>query len=277
VNHEVICGDALIELPKLAERGVVFGACIADPPYGTTACAWDSVIPFAPMWACLKQVVKRDGATVLFGSQPFTSALVMSNPTMFRYELIWEKVRPTGFLDANRKPLKAHDNVLVFYAEQPTYNPQMTRGATHKRGSRREHDSQAGAYGSHADRELSYSNEYYPRSVVPYSVDPEMTVTRAQRPNKLPIHPTQKPVELMRYLIRTYTNEGDTVLDFTAGSFSTGVACVIERRNFIGIEQSEEYCAIGEARMKRASGEWAEIPRRHRKPEQPAPLFELRG
>lgn len=272
MKYEVINGDCLVEMPKLIEQGVTVDACIADPPFGTTQCAWDTVIPFEPMWANLKRLVKRDGAIVLFGSQPFTSALVMSNPSLFKYEIIGEKVRPTGFLDAKKKPLKAHDNILVFYEEQPTYNPQMTTGAMHKRGSKAEHDSQAGAYGVHADRALTYSNEYYPRSVVPFGIDPEMTVTRAQDPNKLPIHPTQKSVAQMRYLVRTYTNPGDTVLDFTAGHYTTGVACVIEGRNFIGIERDADKCAVGEVRIKRAQGIPADIPRPNRK-QRETPLF----
>jgi site-specific DNA-methyltransferase (adenine-specific) len=148
-------------------------------------------------------------------------------------------VRVTGFLDAKKRPLRGHENVMLFADGQTTFNPQMTKGRMHKLGSEPQHDSQAGVYGSHDDRRLVYSDNYYPTSVIRYSVDREMTITIAQRPNKMPIHPTQKPVELMRYLIRTYTNEGDTVLDFTCGSGSTGVACIIEKRNFIGIEKDE--------------------------------------
>lgn len=268
----ILNGDCLTEMPKLIERGVTVDAVIADIPYGTTQCAWDVVIPFEPMWANLKRLVKPSGAIVLFGAQPFTSALVMSNPQMFGYELIWEKLRPVGFLDAKKRPLRAHDNMLVFYSEPPTYNPQMIRGAMHKRDSKQEYSHQAGVYGAHAKSSLTHSDEYYPRSVIPCSIDPEMTVTRAQRPNKLPIHPTQKPVELMRWLVRTYTNEGDAVLDFTAGHFSTGVACVIERRDFIGIEVDADKCAVGEARMKRAQGIPADTPRLNKR-QIDTPLF----
>jgi hypothetical protein len=259
-SYQIINGDALIELPKLVERGVVFDACITDPPYGTTACAWDSVIPFAPMWANLKRLVKGKGAIVLFGSQPFTSALVMSNPKMFRCEWTWAKSNGGGFLNANRYPLKRHENVLVFSQEATTYSPQMSDGEPYACRS-----SSAGE--TTQDQSVAgwvtvSDGQRYPTTVLDFS-------------NETGLHPTQKPVELMRYLVRTYTNEGDTVLDFAAGSFTTGVACVIEKRNFIGIEQDESYCRIGEARLKRASGEWAEIPRLNRKPFAPAPLFDI--
>lgn len=255
-TFRIIEGEAIEEMARLIARGVTVDACITDTPYGTTACAWDAVIPFAPMWASLKRVVKRDGAIVLFGAQPFTSALVMSNPKMFRYSWTWDKVnRITGFLDSKRRPLRVSEDLCVFYGAQPTYNPQMVEGEPY--------DSSSGFsttqnYGTFERVRTVCDGLRYPQDILRIEADNRGAEGR--------VHPTQKPVELLRYLVRTYTNPGDTVLDFTAGSFSTGVACVIEGRNFIGIEQSADYCRIGEARMKRASGEWAEIPRLNRKP-----------
>jgi site-specific DNA-methyltransferase (adenine-specific) len=261
-SYEILCGDALLELPKLAERGVALDACITDPPYGTTQCAWDAVIPFGPMWVCLKQTVKPSGAIVLFGSQPFTSALVMSNPQMFKYAWVWRKSQTTNFLNASKQPLRRVEDVCVFYAEQCTFNPQMARAA--QRFVNRSGGYSSGDKGYRAHAAISSSNNglAYPFSDIEVA-------------SETGLHPTQKPVELMRYLVRTYTNEGDTVLDFAAGSFSTGVACVIERRNFIGIEQSADYCRVGEARLKRASGIPCDMPRLNRKPETERPLFNL--
>jgi hypothetical protein len=257
MGYEIINGKCEIEMPKLIERGVTVDACIADPPYGTTACAWDAVIPFAPMWASLKQLVKRSGAIVLFGSQPFTSALVMSNPKMFRCEWTWAKSNGGGFLNANRYPLKRHENIVAFSREASLYNPQMDTGEPY--ACRRAAAGETTQDQSVAGWVTVSDGSRYPTTVLDFS-------------NETGLHPTQKPVELMRYLVRTYTNPGDTVLDFTAGSFTTGVACIIEGRNFIGIEQDEHYCAIGEARMKRASGIPADIPRLNRRQIE-TPLF----
>jgi site-specific DNA-methyltransferase (adenine-specific) len=263
MTAEVITGDCLIEMPRLIERGIKVDACIADVPYGTTACSWDSVIPFAPMWANLKALCKKNAAIVLFGSQPFTSALVMSNPQMFRCEWIWDKVnKHTNFFNANRAPMRRHENVLVFSQDSCVYNPQKEQCVPYL--SRR------------------YSTKTYPQYGTQNGADAGRLVTEKSPHTLLSFegnfttdnfHPTQKPVELMRYLVRTYSNEGDTILDFTCGSGSTGVASVIENRNFIGIEKDEHYAEVARARIKRASGEWAEIPRKG-KADRPAPLFD---
>jgi len=215
-------------------------AVIADPPYGTTACKWDSVIPFAPMWEQLRRVTKPNAAIVLFAAQPFTSALVMSNPKEFRYTWVWEKTSSTGFLDANRKPLRAHEDVAVFYRAQPTYNPQRTLGpAAHSRGRSTAASTVYGKY----NPTLSPPSEFkFPRSVLLFG----------KHVSTEKLHPTQKPVALLAYLIRTYTNPGETVLDFCFGSGSTGVACVQEGRDFIGIERDEHYYAIAERRIAAA-------------------------
>ena len=235
-------GDCLDVLPTL-EAGSV-DLVLADPPYGKTACKWDTVIPFAPMWDGIKHVVKRNAAVVLFGSQPFTSALVMSNPKWFRYEWIWDKVLLVGFLNAKFEPLGRHENILVFAEKRPLYFPQMVE-RTSKRidGARPRIYGRDGAspYGVRAAVGGEYTHRY-PTTIVASS--------NANQHDKL--HPTQKPVALLEYLIRTYTNEGDTVLDFTMGSGSTGVACIQTGRRFIGIEIDSGYFDIAVARLRKA-------------------------
>ena len=236
-------GDCLELMKTLPDKSV--DAIITDPPYGSTCCAWDSVIPLEPMWEQLKRVIKKNGAIVLFGSQPFTSALVMSNPKMFKYEWVWEKNKATGHLDSKKKPMKAHENVVVFYELQPTYNPQgliakdkptISKGNRGKKGN----GSSGDVYGF-AGKDALQTHTNYPRTVQKIGVD-----------MKAEYHPTQKPVALMEYLIKTYTNEGDIVLDFTMGSGTTGVAAVKLKRNFIGIELNQEYFQIAQGRIKAA-------------------------
>ncbi len=228
-------GDCLDVIPCLGEAA---DAVIADPPYGTTSCKWDAVIPFAPMWANLNLVTKDSAAIVLCGSQPFSSALVMSNPQMFRHEWIWEKTHATGYLNAKKSPMRAHESILVFCKVAPAYNPQKTNGHIRKTATKR-HDNTP-VYGAQSFNELPYdSTERYPRSVLLFSSDKQTST----------LHPTQKPVALMRYLVRTYTNEGDTVLDFTCGSGTTLLAASLEGRKAIGIEIEERYCEIAAKRM----------------------------
>jgi DNA modification methylase len=231
-------GDCLEIMATLPDASV--DAVICDPPYGTTACKWDSPIPFAPMWEQLKRLIKPRGAIVLFGSQPFTSALVMSNPTWFRYEWVWEKQQPTGHLDARRKPLKAHESILLFADGRVLYNPQGTQPAYIKNG--RESKNGKGVYGNVGNPDYVTFEQNFPRSVLRVPC-----LTRGQE------HPTQKPVALMSYLVKTYTNEGDTVLDFTFGSCTTGVACIETGRSFIGIENDPEYFRIGQERTEKAA------------------------
>lgn len=239
MTSKVIQGDAIETMRDLPAASV--DACITDPPYGTTACAWDSVIPFAPMWAELKRVVKPKGAIVLFGSQPFSSALVMSNPKLFRYDWIWEKAHATGHLNAKKMPMRAHESVLVFYQTLPTYNPQMTNGHVRKVAVKRYDNTDV--YGEQKFDALPYdSTERYPRTVLPFASDKQVSA----------LHGTQKPVDLLRYLIHTYTNPGDMVLDFTCGSGTTGVACALEGRDFIGIEKKPKYVEIAERRIGEA-------------------------
>lgn len=232
-------GDCLERMKDIPDSSV--DMILADPPYGTTACKWDSVIDLPLMWEQLKRVIKPNGAIVMTASQPFTSSLVMSNAAQFRYSLCWEKTTATGHLNAKKMPMRAHEDLIVFYGKLPTYNPQMTHGHERKTSALVDRaKNQSECYGSQKGVTSYDSTSRYPRSVIKTSTDKQRTK----------LHPTQKPVELMEYLIKTYTNEGETVLDFTAGSFSTGVACVNLNRKFVGIENDENYFDIGLNRIK---------------------------
>ena len=237
------CGDCL-ELMKDIPDGSV-DLVLTDPPYGTTACKWDSVIPFEPMWEQLNRIIKPNGAICLFGSEPFSSALRMSNIKHFKYDWIWEKTRATDFVNANNKPLKRHEIVSVF-SNGTTANRSNKKMVYFPQGLvRSERKIKRTSRGFQGERQ-NQKNEYtsfwtnYPSSVLKYK-----SIGNT-------IHPTQKPVDLLEYLIRTYTNEGETVLDFTAGSGSTGVACVNTNRNFIGIELDEGYFNIAKKRIEEA-------------------------
>lgn len=222
---------------------------LTDPPYGTTACKWDTIIPFEPMWEQLKRVTKKNGAIVLFGSQPFTSALVMSNPKMFKYEWVWKKNMAGGFAQAKNKPMPNHENIVVFstgvtvHANQTQnrvpYFPQGLRKVDKviKKAKLTNSDS---AFGIRPSHKKEFVQEYtgFPMTVL------EIPVQRDG------LHPTQKPLSLMEYLIKTYTNENETVLDFTMGSGTTGVACKNLNRNFIGIELDETYYQIAKQRIE---------------------------
>ena len=233
-------GDCLERMKEIPDGSV--DMILADPPYGTTACKWDSIIPLEPMWAQLKRVIKPNGAIVMTASQPFTAALVMSNPKMFRYDLVWEKTMATGALNANKMPLRAHESILVFYSSLPAYNPQKRDGKPYRKILKAEMVGKCyGGTGLADEFEQVNHGERHPRSVFKIS-----------NPNHKGLHPTQKPVALMEYLIKTYTNEGETVLDFTMGSGTTGVACVNINRNFIGIELDENYFNIAQQRINQA-------------------------
>ncbi|HHL2777948.1 TPA: site-specific DNA-methyltransferase [Klebsiella aerogenes] len=197
----------------------------ADIPYGTTQCRWDSVLDLPLMWEQLYRIVKPSAAIVLFSAQPFTSVLVNSNLRDWRSEWIWEKGNATGFLNAKKQPLRAHENIEVFYRRQPTYNPQFTHGHERRTSKRKTVNSEC--YGKALTLTKYDSTSRYPRDVQFFSSD-------KQTGN---YHPTQKPLALVQYLIETYSNPGDTVLDFTMGSGTAGVACQQTERNFIGIEK----------------------------------------
>lgn len=220
----LVLGDCL-ERMKEIESGTV-DMILCDLPYGTTCCSWDVVIPFENLWVEYERVIKPNGAIVLFGSHPFSAVLACSNLELFRYEWIWEKPAATGFLNADKQPLRAHENILVFYKCLPTFNPQKTFGHERKKSKRKNIGS--AHYGKQLNIKDYDSTERYPRTVQVFSKD---------YPS---IHDTQKPVALCEYLIRTYTNAGELVLDNTMGSGTTGVACVNTRRRFIGIEKDEK-------------------------------------
>ena len=208
---------------------------------GTTACKWDVVIPFAPLWEAYKRIIKPNGAIVLFGSQPFTTDLIQSNRPMFRYEWIWQKERGSNWPMANRQPMKTHENLVVFYASQPTYNPQKTDmeririDKPHVRAKPVPH-----LFGDGSCKNYHPGGEYvgkFPTSVQRFARDKQ-------------IHNAQKPVALLEYLIRTYTNKGDTVLDSCMGSASTAIACMRTGRKFIGIEKDPDYFEVSCQRVK---------------------------
>lgn len=234
ISCTLMQGDCLTLMQSLPDASVDLILC--DLPYGTTRNKWDSVIHLEEMWLQYKRICR--GAIVLTAQTPFDKVLGASNLGMLRYEWIWEKSHPTGHLNAKRAPMKAHENILVFYDRQPTYNPIKTSGHARKTATKRKDDTPS--YGKQRFIELPYdSTERYPRSVQKFSSDKQRSS----------LHPTQKPVALMEYLVRTYTNEGDTVLDNCMGSGTTGVACVNTSRRFIGMELDEKYFLIARDRI----------------------------
>ena len=227
---------------KAIESGSV-DAIITDPPYGTTACKWDSVIDFELMWEQLNRIIKPNGAIVLFGSEPFSSALRMSNIKNYKYDLYWNKSKPVGFANAKKMPLKDVETISIFYKKPPTYNPQGLLKCSREisNSTKTKKQNNITAINGGAFKTETYKQEFtnYPRQILRYGVEQGL-------------HPTQKPIALMEYLIKTYTNENETVLDFTMGSGSTGVACKNTNRNFIGIEQDEKYFNIATERINNA-------------------------
>lgn len=232
-------GDCLERMKEIPDGSV--DMILTDPPYGTTACKWDSIIPLEPMWEQLKRIIKPNGAIVMTASQPFTSKLISSNYEVFKYETIYEKTSAKGFLSANKRPLTAHENILVF-GKAKTYNPQKWLIPEYLRTKRKAcSDKRNGeVYGGGASTRKLDDGTRHPTSVIGFS---------NRNGNEKSLHPTQKPVALMEYLIKTYTNENETVLDFTMGSGSTGVACKNLNRKFIGIELDEEYFKIAQDRI----------------------------
>ena len=226
-------GDCLERMKEIPDGSV--DLILTDPPYGTTACKWDSVIPLEPMWEQLKRIIKPNGAIVMTASQPFTSVLVCSNLSMFAYEWVWVKSKITGVLNAKKMPVRKHESVLVFCDRKctGTYNAQglVRKGTVTKQGGNSDN------YGNRSSDDYVQEFTNWPRDVLEIKSEGNT------------VHPTQKPVALMEYLIKTYTNEGETVLDFTMGSGTTGVACKNLNRNFIGIEKDETYFKIAQDRI----------------------------
>jgi len=236
------CADCLDVLPQL-EAGSV-DAVITDLPYGTTQCSWDEIIPLEPMWTQVKRLLKQRGVFVTTASQPFTSKLIMSNLDWFKYEWVWEKDKATGHLDAQKRPMRKHENITIFSKNSHQYNPQIfDKPKKNIRPiSRRAASDNYGAYNETASRNIPLDKSY-PQTIVKIN-----TTNHGERGE----HPTQKPVALYEYLIRTYTNENDAVMDFCMGSGTTGVACVQTGRHFIGIEIDEKYYQIAEKRIRQA-------------------------
>tara|TARA_R110002050_G_scaffold30270_1_gene77473 strand:- start:72 stop:803 length:732 start_codon:yes stop_codon:yes gene_type:complete len=239
---QLIKGEC-IEQMRLIPTGSI-DAIITDPPYGTTQCKWDSVIDFDLMWEQLNRIVKPNGAIVLFGNEPFSSVLRMSNIKNYKYDWVWDKNKPTGMLNAKRQPLRRFENVIVFYKKQCTYNPQKTinPNGVEKRSLYAYNRENEGGETTGKIKKGGVSSDYEADKLLPVNIQV------FKKPNK-PKHPTQKPVELMEYLIKTYTNEGETVLDFTMGSGSTGVAAKNLNRDFIGIELDDKYFEIAKERI----------------------------
>jgi site-specific DNA-methyltransferase (adenine-specific) len=249
MNIQLINGDCLEEMAKLPESSI--DLVLTDPPYGTTACKWDTVIPFEPLWAAYKRICKKNAAIVLFGSEPFSSVMRVSNPLMYRYDWVWDKVKAGNFVLGNKMPLKTHENVSVFYSNLPTYNPQKTDAVKKRSENPLTHvavnNSQTAQTASGV---VKYGTSYEQGKLLPVSIQ---TFSKDNYGKNI-LHPTQKPVALMEYLIRTYTNEGETVLDNTMGSGTTGVACKNTNRNFIGIELDKGYFDIASKRIAETIG-----------------------
>ena len=244
-NVKLYHGDCLEVMDMLIEKEIKVDAIITDPPYGTTACKWDSVIPFEPMWERLNQLIKPNGVIVLFGSEPFSSHLRLSNLKMYKYDWVWEKAIGANPLLCKKQPMKYHEIISIFYKKQPTYNPQMTKGKLRNKKPEMFGNKIDENWGG-AMRDIkgidNTNDLYYPRSYQYFS----------NANQKVKVHPTQKPVALIEYLIKTYTLENETVLDFTMGSGTAGIACINTNRKFIGIEKDDKYFDIAEKRIKEA-------------------------
>lgn len=242
-NYKIYQGDCLEVMKTIPDGSIDMVLC--DLPFEVTDCEWDRMIPFDKLWKQYNRIVKENGAVVLFGIQPFTTKMIMSNLKYFKYEIIWEKENGTNFANAKKQTLRNHENICIFYRKQPTYNPQFRKGkpyvAKRKRTERNIKVSEKGVYGKGLRKGITTVNDgkRYPKSVWRYKRD------------KMRIHPTQKPILLLGSLIRTFTNENEVVLDNTMGSGSTGVAALKNNRKFIGIEQNLEYFTIAKERLER--------------------------
>ena len=236
---DLMHGDCL-ELMKNIPDGSI-DAIIADIPYGTTKCKWDTVIDLPAMWGQLERIVKHNGAIVLFGAQPFTTVLISSNMPMFKYTWVWVKNLKTGNLNAKRMPMGGHEDIVVFYSKPPTYNPQKRQRTTEVKSGNKK-NSKTSVYG----RQKEYYVDNQSNLINPNTVIDNMNCVHNANGK---VHPTQKPVALLEYLVKTYTNEGETVLDFTMGSGTTGVACINTNRRFIGIELDSDYFNISVDRI----------------------------
>jgi len=244
VSHStLINADCFDVFPFIEDKSI--DAIIADLPYGTTACKWDSILPLDKLWTEYKRVLKANGVIILFGTQPFTTTLINTNIKQFRYELIWDKTRSATGLNAKRMPLKTHENILIFYSEQPTYNPQLTEGKPFDKTKYNGQLELANVTGGGVKVSKKNDGTRFPISIHRYSQN-------WRRQDQ--IHPTQKPLELLKYLIKTYTNDGDTVLDNTMGSGTTNLACLKLNRKSIGIEKEKQYYDVAVRRLSSYCG-----------------------
>jgi len=235
--NQVIQGDCLEVMPNIPDKSIDMILC--DLPYGTTQNKWDSVIDLKKLWAEYTRIIKDNGAIVLTAQGLFTAKLIISNESWFKYKIVWIKSKSTNFLNVKKQPLRKHEDICVFYRNQPTYNPQMTKGESYDKGIRK--DQYTGSYGDFKPRRVQSNGQRYPNDVVCYeeqNIEDFVYFKTAESEGKV-YHPTQKPVELGRYLIRTFSNPGDIILDNACGSGSFLVAAVLEHRNYIGIEKNQ--------------------------------------
>jgi len=250
----LIHGDCLEKMKDISDKSIDMILC--DLPYGTTACKWDVIIPFEPLWEQYKRIIKDRGAIVLFGSEPFSSYLRMSNIKQYKYDWYWEKDKAANWLFGNKMPLKTFETVSVFYDGQPTYNPQkivnpagVSKRHLYKNPSKITDNVKSVMGDSWKETKMDKSENYHGKDYEPDKLLPRQSIYFA-REQKGKVHPTQKPVALLEYLIKTYTLEGETVLDNTMGSGSTGIACINTKRNFIGIEKDDKYFEIAKKRIE---------------------------
>lgn len=239
---DLYCGDCIDIMNQLIDKNIKVDAIVTDPPYGTTKCVWDNVIPFDKMWDCIKRIRKDNSPILIFGNEPFSSILRCSNINEYKYDIYWQKERATNIFQLKKRPAKVIENISVFYKKQPTYNPQMTKHV----GKKITNKIKNGKLGTLIDSSNKKPYEYkdnglrYPLQIIQFKRD----ILSSN------LHPTQKPLELLKYLIKNYTNEGDTVLDFAMGSGTTLVACKELNRNGIGIEIDENYFNVAKERLK---------------------------
>ena len=236
--NKVIQGDCLDVMKDIPDNSVDMVLC--DLPYGTTQNKWDSIIPLEELWNHYNRIVKPNGAIVLTSQGVFTAKLILSNEKYFKYKIVWVKSKATNFLNAKKQPLRKHEDICVFYKKQPNYNPQMSKGEAYDKGFRK--DQLTGSYGNFKSNHVKSNGKRYPTDVIAYeeqSIDDYVYIKTAESEGKV-YHPTQKPIELGRYLIKTFTKPGGVILDNACGSGSFLISALLENRNFIGIEKNED-------------------------------------
>lgn len=243
----LIMGDCFDEMRKLIKNNIKVDMVLTDPPYNISNCKWDITMDLDKLWDLLNQIKKENAPVILFGNEPFSSKVRLSNLKNYKYDIIWNKEVRTGHLNAKKQPLRQYENIMVFYNKQCTYNPIMWEGKEecHYSKTRKfDKDINTSIYHAHHETEPIFTKNKYPTNIISYNA-------RKKECNNINrVHPTQKPVDLLEYLISTFTNENDVVLDFTMGSGSTGVACNHLNRKFIGIELNEDYFNIAQERIK---------------------------